>query len=200
MKDLYVFNGPPQSGKSTSRRITYGIVDNALDVAFSDCLYDGVGGLYGVTKTRINEIADGHKDEPMSEFFGKTLRECLIGMSEGFLKPFHDDRHVFSRILANKFNRMPRSNTMNGIIDSGFFDELTGFIDCLENKPTKILIVNISKEGRSFDGDSRHYITQNNFTKYPAVFLHIENNGSKPDLHLKIIEAIAKFNQHEILE
>ena len=174
-KVLIAFNGPPSSGKTNF--FTPAVddlmrskgIDQPDRLAFSDVIYKAVGTLYDISQTQLKEIEKyGDKNTPLDVFFGKSLRQTLIALSEDFLKPYHGDRKVIARMLARKVSRSRvahyHSENIVHILDTGFHDELEGYLEELKAHNFQydhIMLFRLHREGCSFKGDSRSYITEN---------------------------------------
>lgn len=188
--DLYVFNGPPRAGKDVGKKILYQCINNSITCAFSDPLYGSIMALYSLTPSRLAHIAEHEKDKPQSDLFGKTLRSICISMSEDWLKIFHGDRKIFSKLLANRVNQYGLEYDSTVIIDSGFHDELEGFVENIEFE--NIHVINLYREGKSFEMDSRHYITADNFRFKNTTFTEVTNPGTEDEYRKILIEMIRK--------
>lgn len=166
------FNGPPRSGKDfLMERTNIFLGDNGLSpisVAFSDAMYLAISKLYGIPQIQLERIKNSSaKDEPNELFFGKTLREVAISLSEEWFKPFHDDRTVFAKVLARELQYIPNVYGEHYIlIDTGFFDECFAFCEQFGDALDSITLIRINRDGTSFDGDSRHYITNEMIEDY----------------------------------
>lgn len=184
---LIAVNGPPRSGKTSLIKAIDTILEDIQEEtlltsrpqAFSDPLYEAIAALYSIPYGELMAMVNSDKkDLPSPWFFGKTLRQVAISMSEDFLKPFHNDRGVFSKILA-------RDSEWAGIniIDTGFREEFFGYIEEV-NKAylplTKILLVRVHREGRDFVNDSREYITDE--------MVDVEKYGKGMDTPIEVID------------
>ena len=177
MQHLIVFNAPKRSGKSYARNLVSKII-GAHDCAFSDILYDSVPLLYGIEPKRFmnwcNTVdVDGvdEKDKPKEELFGMKPRDALIDISENYLKPKFG-RDCIAQITARKVKQEPVV-----VMDSGFVDELSPFIDALGIPTENVYLIHINRPNHTWDGDSRHTIHPWGDMKH----IVIENDGDIMD-------------------
>lgn len=100
----------------------------------------------------IHRQYEEDKDSPMDIFNGQTYRQVQISFSEDWLKPqFGDD------ILGHIMQRQLKQQTVEyAILDCGFREEIIPVIDAYAR--SNVLIIQLEREGCSFDGDSRSYI------------------------------------------
>lgn len=115
------------------------------------------------------------KKVPAEVFLGKTPREVQIAVSEFFLKPYHEDKRVFGKLMATRL-KMADINQHVLVSDSGFREEAEELVD--QFGAENILLVRLHREGYTFDGDSRSYI---NLDDLGVATLDIENEEGKAD-------------------
>ncbi len=188
MNKLVVLNGPPRSGKdtiadwfeehtySTSVSFKYKLMKIALEVS-------GVNGKawYDRYTAEHSKGFSGEpvwwKDIPWDRLGGKSEREYLIWLSEDVVKPVHGERYFGEEL--KRYIKVD-DDAIYFASDGGFVEELMPFI---EDDDFDVYIIRLSREGCTFDGDSRNYLPDN-----LAKTLDVENNGT-------ILEVAAKIDK-----
>lgn len=165
MTKVIFLNGPPRSGKDFSGKILQesyvGKEQSYQDFLrlykFAEFVKEGTHGAYGLVYSDSGVLpADSYeaeKDVPLTDFRGRTPRECYIAYSEAFMKPLHGPR-VFGEILRDAVRHI-RSGVV-AVTDSGFVPEAEVLVEHFG--PGNCCLVRLSREGCSFSGDSRSYI------------------------------------------
>lgn len=172
---VVIFNGPPRSGKDAVSRmlvehieaqgVDIPILEESLSLPLRHIAYSMVGQTYH------ESTYETFKETPFAEF-GRTGRQLMIDASESFLKPTYGIE-VMAKMLIE------RVKDFNGLLlirDGGFQIEVDPI--CEAYGPQNVYIVNCYRNGCSFDGDSREYITHQH-SRYRMQFW---NQGSLDDL------------------
>lgn len=163
MKVIF-FNGPPRSGKDTSAKIVRDILreqgEFPLIVKFSDALKNTAHTLVGLdvpadhfetTKDFCNMLL------PMREDGSQHMspREFYIFVSERMVKP-HFGNEFWGRTTLNSIKAADALRITHLLVaDSGFSEEAQVFAD--EYGFDNCHVVRLSRDGCSFEGDSRSY-------------------------------------------
>lgn len=158
---VIMFNGPPGSGKDTGCRFLiehFGEEYQTAMYSMADPLKTAAHTLVGDPKPwQAYEREDrGYKDRPLAVFGGMTPRSVYISLSEDWAKPRFGDRlfgHAARRQLASRM-----SCFMHVINDAGFVQEVEPIIQ--EFGLDNCLLLQLSRPGCTFDGDSRSYWTR----------------------------------------
>ena len=188
---IVLFNGPPGSGKDTA---AYHLAETCCgkNVKFAEPIKRAVTAIYhGGDRTDFNKYDTLEmKGIPQDIYFGKTCRQVQIGVSEDFLKPFHDTA-VFGKILAQDITRMMVSHGPGPyfVSDSGFRPEA----EVLVNKfgASNIYLARIHREGCDFSNDSRSYISLKDLG---VIEFDIENHNDNKALFLEELSSIFSFH------
>ncbi len=159
---IFLLNSPPRGGKDTSAEFLAGHYKGNVR-KFAEPIKKAVTAVYhGGDRAEFNKYDTPKlKDLPQDVYFGKSCRECQIGVSEGWLKAFHNDQGVFGKILFQQIIREQVSNVVPEaplyfISDSGFRKEAEVLVDMFGAE--NIFLFRIFRDGYTFAGDSRSYI------------------------------------------
>ena len=202
-KRAILFNGPPGSGKDTAAIIARNYLDQkfikgsvvpirATHSKFATPLKAAAHTLYGLPYSADHyEKTFGYewKNKKQMEFFGKSPREVYIALSEDFAKKMGDE-HFFGKIAARTIGLEKQCNTFI-FSDCGFAGEVQPLIAALGLD--NIFIVELFRDGTSFDGDSRGYIVDELNAKYAGKvkYRRLSNNQDKM-IYRIMIQAILK--------
>jgi len=158
MSYVLALNGPPHSGKDTianaiieqiDRDPMFGIATRKLEIKA------GLRAMGMAVLGLPNDPAeyDRIKDVPQDIFNGDSLRQWMIGVTEGYFKPRYGKTFWISRELGLN----PFFYGLSIVTDMGFDEE----INVLYNKYTahSVLLVHLYRDGTSFFGDSRNYVS-----------------------------------------
>lgn len=148
MTQIVLFNAPPNSGKDF---ICEGLAKyyGANHCMFKKELYKETAVYFGMDTRAFTNIATDRKlkQKSFNCLGGRSPRQAMIHVSEDVIKPKYG-RDYFGKLAAKQV--VP--NTMNVFSDSGFLDEATGLLKAVDT--TDVLIVQMHRDGCSFDGDS----------------------------------------------
>lgn len=172
MEDLQVviLNSPPNSGKDY-------VADYLVEhhgftkLQFKDRLLKIAKDISGLDDGLFNTLfARKYKERKTPYFEGLSPREFLIKVSEECIKP-NFGKDYFGVALGRDVIQKSTDSNRFVISDGGFNEEveaLTCSIPC-EN----INIIRLQREGCSFEGDSRNYISVDSIKNYADI----DNNG-----------------------
>lgn len=156
---IILFNGPPGSGKDTLAnalidRLHSSHIDACLE-KFARPLKDCVPAFYGISVEEFKHMDSSVelKAQPQDCFLGKTCREVQIAFSEDYAKPLHG-KNFFGLLLAERIKKLGEQVVC--VSDSGFSEEAETIIE--EFGKENVMLVNIIRDGTTFEGDSRGYI------------------------------------------
>lgn len=157
---IFLLNGPPRSGKDTGSEWLAKHFGGRI-LTFANPIKRTVTALFHNNDRKAFAAFDTAdlKDTPQSLYFGKTCREVQIGVSENFLKPFFNDTGVFGKLLVGEIEHY-RDRLFEGpffISDSGFRPEAEVLIE--KYGAENVFLFRLHREGYTFKGDSRGYIT-----------------------------------------
>ncbi len=170
MFKIILFNGPPDCGKDTLANY---IKSNHkyLKYQFKDKLYSiGAKVARMELETYIEICSDRGANAVKGAIRGweGTPREHLIYVSEEVIKPSFGEE-FFGEYLADAvdytYSITGDSGAFSGAVisDSGFMRELYPLCDLkpLEGCTIEIHVVQLTKDGCTFEGDSRSYLDKN---------------------------------------
>lgn len=191
MLKIVVFNGPARSGKDCAAEYMCDITDNGYHKAFKDELFKICANTLGISVEDYQ--TDYDRQTPDKVWWMKDLvsistsasmvspreqnvfsqREFLIHMSENVIKPSFG-KDAFGKAFVNS---LPEEGIVF-VSDSGFKEELQPVIDHVGTE--NVLVLRLTREGYSFDGDSRDYLTPEMFDD-KVKFYQIDNNGTEQE-------------------
>lgn len=168
-KKIILFNGPPESGKDTCANLIESVY-GAHHVRFKDGLINIVLRMFNLTREWWDErYTRQSKEVPRPELMGYSQRQILIHVSEHVLKPVLGE-DVFGRIAAHTISKSDKNLFV--FSDSGFVEELLPVVECVGAH--NVSIVQLHRNGCSFEGDSRSYLPENVFG---CNFVQLNNNS-----------------------
>ena len=176
-----ILNAPPAAGKDISADFmadAYG----ANHIRFKDSLYEIAAEHAEVPVELLKEWATDRelKEVPNDYLFGLTPRQWLIRISEEVNKPAHGNDY-FGKATAAKLQ-----DGLNVISDSGFIEEFYPVADASD----KVVVVQLYRDGCSFEGDSRNYLNRWEVVNAGASLHAVTNNGTKGSLYHKLIDIV----------
>jgi hypothetical protein len=188
---LLAFNGPPGSGKDYATDEACHVIDDltgwiALPHKLSAPLKRMVPAMMNTTHREL----EASKDKSLLSPMGITYRQAQIDVSEKFMKPVYG-QDIFGRLAVNEIAmELDKSvykeyNVCIIISDLGFSYELDKLIDWVGAENTRI--VQLYREGHTFLGDSRSYVT------IPGVKHYGINNKGTPAFDAEIAAYIRSW-------
>lgn len=182
-KLVIILNGPPRSGKDTAAQVFEGLGYQHLK--FSSTLKLEAHRRNGMEDRPIDHF-ELLKDTPLEEFNGKTPRQVYIEVGAQMRAKMGPQ--VFGEMIAKEIQT---SNSKRFIIsDLANMDELSPL---LHQEGIQTQVIRLHRVGKSFDGDSRTYVTDANLDA-----LDIANDGDVALFHKKM-NAIANNVLHKIV-
>ncbi len=160
---IVLINGPPYSGKDDAGKILRRI-RAARMYKMSRPLKDGLREFFGFGIDDVRDI-EAHKDEHVVGLFSPSSpddvhtiplswRDVQISLSETWAKPLFGQA-ILGR-LAVQYLSQPTSFDMTVITDVGFREEALPIVHAFG--VDNILLIQLTRKGCSFKGDSRSYI------------------------------------------
>lgn len=151
---------------------------NCSILKYKSRLYRITAALYGLDEIKLIEVANNRilKEAPMVALGGLSPRKALIKVSEGIVKPIFGERY-FGAALASSIG----SEDFVVIPDGGFSEEVVPLVEC--DRVHRIVVVRLTADGCTFEGDSRSYIRKGPSLK-DVSFLdyHNRKDGNIDDL------------------
>lgn len=202
---VFLFNGPPSSGKDLAAIICRNFIDMKIGkgkivpyrsstLKFADPLKQAAHALMCLPfscEFYEKEYGNEWKDEECQEFFGKTPRSEYIAISEEYAKVRHGP-DVFGKLAARRIALEKQANVFL-IPDSGFAMEAVPVISLVG--VNNVVVVELTRPGTSFDGDSRSHIGAELSAKYAGKLkvIRIPNDGDKDDFRLLLHGTMMKY-------
>lgn len=196
---IIFLNGPPGSGKDTIAEEIIKIIRDekyrtATKFQFKDTLFELLMNFFRIDMT-LDEFMSVYYTRETKELPCELLRvgnkiftprEALIFISEEVIKPsFGKEAFGLTSVKKLKNEINPYGSIFS---DCGFLEELIPVANEFKNN---CYLVRLSRDGTSFNGDSRNYIEPSDAMlsgiKYAGDF---SNNGTVREVANKIIKSI----------
>lgn len=158
---IILLNGPAGSGKDTIAKLLKELGTVQQVNAFKEPMFDIALVASGIGAVNPQAWWDRYndrdtKEKPWGLLGGMSCREFMIHISEKFVKPVFGDGYFGKQLALKYINRDAGIDTI-AVPDSGFDSELAALSESVG--PENILIVRLWRDGYTFDGDSRNYVT-----------------------------------------
>lgn len=179
-----ILNGPPNSGKDVlGRRLANRFSFNRAE--FKDELYTQSASYFKIHEDILIHLCTDRKtkEEPCELLHGLTPRGALIYVSEEIIKPL-EGKAYFGAKLADKLT----GTTV--VTDGGFDAEVAPIIEASDYT----LIVRIARDGCSFEGDSRGYISDGMIAVpgYNVDIIDFNNSGPLVSVSMRLMSEVSK--------
>lgn len=195
-----LFNGPKRCGKDTYAKTFAGMArmyDFKPEVMwFARALKETAHHMAGLHEIPWDYF-ESCKDKPQKELFGHTPRQWYIKVSEEIVKPVMG-KDYWGKVTLNSVKKIDQAQDpylgRNLILfaDSGFVDEAQPLIE--HYGANNFLLVRLSRQGASFDGDSRSYWYD------PRILTwEIENNTPMNKIHKVLETTVLPWVKEEII-
>lgn len=154
MAKLIILNGPPGCGKDTiaSELLRQNYVDAV--VSLKEPMFEILKSM--MTAKEFNEFQVRYDNRETKEarwpVIGMSPRQMMIHISENVVKPVFG-KEQFGKIMSDK---LPDGDLPIVCSDGGFPDEIRAMA---RSGRHQIHIVRLYRNGYTFDGDSRNYIS-----------------------------------------
>lgn len=152
-KHWILLSAPPKSGKDTFTNLWFQKHRNTCHIKLSQPLKDGLRAFFALTPEEFAYFeTPENKSIKHKRLNGLSWRQAQIDLAEILVKP-QWGRDTFSQIAYDKACLANEDYVI--VSDLGFAFEL----EWLSKQPTQsITVVNIVRNGCSFDGDSREWV------------------------------------------
>lgn len=182
MKKIILLNAPPGAGKDLAAMYLCQAL-NGTHQQFKESLYEATHEHYGLKEAGLDyDVYTNRerKDKPMLIFGHISPRQALIHISEDVIKPIKGKAYL-GQMAAQRLQ-----DGWNVFSDSGFYEEALPLVQAVGAE--NLYIIQFSREGCSFEGDSRKYID------IPPGCHHLVtlNNGLIQDLIIDILSFVKK--------
>ncbi|AFR52063.1 hypothetical protein ECBP2_0030 [Escherichia phage ECBP2] len=166
---VVILNGPPGCGKDTIANSwlekTLGNDEFRPHVkAFKEPMYRVAAAALGLPLHEFMELYNDRewKEHNRPEWGGKSVRDLMISTSENYLKPMFGDTCMGKLAVSSiQQQQLLGQNDVIVFSDGGFKAE----VEELE-KHFDVRVIQIYRDGCTFEGDSRSYIEGTNLSTY----------------------------------
>ena len=179
---VILLNGPPRSGKDTAARTFCRSLGGMFaHDKLSLPIKRAFAGLMNVT---VHDDLNVYPYEDMKEqvipVLGVSYRQWQIDFAEKLMRPTYG-RDVFIRLLMERLAPYRTIRSVTNVIVSDCGIQLE--VDLLEKSGFDVRVIQLHRDGCSYAGDSRGYVTSKRMTI-------IHNDGKVHDLTAEIAAAI----------
>lgn len=167
MNPIIILNAPPQSGKDTLANILKSRYPLIRDTSFKLPLYHLFCQTVGIDYQEFMDLylTEGWKDTPNKDLNGKTPRELMIHISENYIKPFFGDSYFGKQVTDQiYFYEHTREEEFTWVIPDGGFDSESESL--LSTFGDRLVCIQFTRDGKTFENDSRNWITNVSNTVY----------------------------------
>lgn len=189
MSKLILLNGPRHSGKDTGADYLVE-AKGAFPFKFSGGIKRAIKAAFNLRERDV-EYLESIKTEPTPLLFGKSYVQVQISFSEDWAKPFFGE-DFFGYLATREILAQPVSGGKTPSLyvssDSGFACEAWPVIRLFGEE--NVLLVQLFRDGKTFNGDSRDYIELDGITR-----VSLTNNGSIEDYHRNLGELADQWLQ-----
>ena len=168
---IIILNAPAQSGKDTLAYIFSTKNPLVKTTEFKNPLFYLFCHTAGYDYTEFSNLykEQGWKDTVNDKLNGHTPRELLIHISENYIKPFFG-KDYFGKALSEQIILKESLNEEEStwvIPDGGFNTETEALLEAFGDR---VVCIQFTRDGKTFEGDSRGWITnipQTFFIEHP---------------------------------
>ena len=172
--NLFMFNGPPNSGKDfTASKLKERFQSashvlsnrNVVLVSSSDALDYDVATMFGLDVAQFKTMADSRfeKDQKSDLLQGMSPREAKIFVAEDIIKPHNGSGYYGEKTAKIVLSKIKKgADNIVFVTGVGFDEEVDALIEGVDaDNDVSLLsnsIVRLYRTGTSFENDSRDYI------------------------------------------
>ena len=170
MKYIILFNGPPRSGKDTLALELQKHLPKCKIFHLAEVLKNITHSTYGLNIPF--DFFENVKDTPCFDLYNRTPRECYIQMSEHYIKPLYGNSFFIKKAVET----IKSSHDDIWIVPDCGFNEEAKYLSSIDG--VKCFYIILSRDGKTFDNDSREYIKLENICDRDSYInvVNTENN------------------------
>ncbi len=183
-RPVILLNAPPNAGKDTIAH-EISCVMGWPHKEFKGKLFELAKAISGLDDAAWEYIYHrDRKEKPQEVLWGLSPRDFMIDISERMIKPL-TGKNYFGEILG-------RECAHGAVVsDSGFNEEAEAL--CRTVGANNVYCVRFTREGCSFNGDSRNYLT----TPMIKHYLDTSNDGTIQELVEEILDWYTKLEANQ---
>jgi hypothetical protein len=182
---IFLFNGPPRSGKDSAAELGIRTFEGSIFEKFAMPLKSAFAAITGSIIDSYGNVEPYESTKgDVIPWLGVSYRQWQINFSESHMKPLYGN-DIFGRLLAQRIDSLGDTEKVF-ISDSGFSEEAKYVAN--EYGEENVLLVRVHRPGYDFTGDSRSYL----YDILPHE-IDVVNDASLEDYHGKIKRIINDF-------
>lgn len=189
---VFLFNGPPRSGKDTACDELYLKHSRVVPMKFAKPLHDFARSL--INPGEIEYYTNEGKNEIIPHL-RKSYRDVCINLSERYAKGEYGF-DIFGRAFVERAKWWIEDGFIDGVnfvvSDSGFASEIRPLVDFFGKE--NIILIRIERDGCSYIGDSRSYIDLSEYGIEPILI----KNDNLADFKQQINEIYRQHGQKSL--
>lgn len=179
-KRVLILNGPKGVGKDFLMEL---LAEHIIfhHIEFKRTLVEMVKTIYSLTQGEFEYLSlRENKEKKFKRLGGKSIRDCMIEVSEKVIKQFYGKDFFGKKALEDCCDIL-----LNIATDGGFVPEVMALVE----GGAEVVVIRLHKEGYDFEGDSRGYLPDLNcYTTYD-----VENDWSD-DVVKRVLHIIERGN------
>ena len=183
MVSIVLLNGPPRSGKDEAAK-ALSAACSAFHYKMSYPLKTAIPAFFGLEDKA--HYLEANKDNEIKELFGVTYRQAQIALSEQWAKPLLG-KAVFGHIAVRHLRNHSGPGRVCVVSDSGFVEEIIPIVEAFGHR--NVLIIQLRRDGCSFEGDSRSYVDYNG-----VVVQELYNRHDLEGFRAQVVRAVERWH------
>lgn len=183
---VVLLNAPPNTGKDfAAEYLNKATAAHVFE--FKSTIFNIAIAMTGLSREEYFEIYNNRelKELPHQKFLGKSPRGLNIWISENVMKPEFGEGYFGKAVVPAVMDNLHKGVVFS---DSGFPQEASEVCKYLE-RPSDLVVVRFTRNGATFEGDSRDYLKEEDLPK-GVRFFDTDNDGDIEDFVDDIVEFV----------
>lgn len=185
---VVIFNGPPRSGKDTAASAVWRAFENTAWLRMSAPIKRAIQAMFNFSAEEMAQLeatkgATRDADAATPMLLDRKWPGTQISFSEGWAKPYFGE-YVFGHLFVRQLKQTAAPLVVCS--DGGFATEWSPVIKYVGQD--NVLLIKLHREGTSFAGDSRGYITLGGIRT-----LSLTNSGEQRSFEEATVELVRQW-------